>query len=181
MLEALHLFHWSFPRELRIAAAQALMMIDPGRSKRFVESKGLNATDMAFGPLNPAPSCPWARQRRYARVVSAAPVTGVMANSRGRLSKINISKLSLGGGFGSPDGRTPLGTEAMIELQAGSKKVKAQVYAREADKNVSFEFVKMELDERSKLRRLLAEDLGAPNPGFFRQVAGLRQIRAMLF
>lgn len=181
IVEARHFFHWAYPRELRIAAGQALMMIDPEHARSFVESKGIHATDMAFGPLNPAPSCPWARQRRYTRVVSAAPVTGLVGNAKGRFFKLNISKLSLGGGFGSPDGRMPLGTEAMIELQAGSKKVKAQVYAREADKNVSFEFVKMELDERSKLRRLLAEDLGAPQPGFFRQVAGLKQIRAMLF
>jgi hypothetical protein len=181
MVEARHLFHWAYPRELRIAAAQALLMIDPEHAKRFVESKGLNAGDMAFGPLNPVPSCPWARQRRYTRVVSAAPVTGLLGNGKGRFSKLSISKLSLGGGCGAPDGRMQLGTESMIELQAGSKKVHAHIYAREADKNVSFEFVKMELDERSKLRRLLAEDLGAPQPGLFRQVAGLRQIRAMLF
>lgn len=182
MVEARQMFHWQHPRELRIAAAQALLMIDPERAKRFVESKGLSGDDMAFGPLHPMPSCPWARQRRYTRVVSAAPVTGLLGSGKGRFSRINVSKLSLGGGFGSPDGRMQLGSEATIELQAGAKKVRAQIYTREADKHVSFEFIKMELDERSKLRRMLAEDLGTPtNPGFFKQASGLRQIRAMLF
>ncbi|MCI0349637.1 MAG: hypothetical protein L0Z53_09455 [Acidobacteriales bacterium] len=178
IVEARHMFHWAYPRELRIAAAQALLMIDPQRARQFVESKGITANDLAFGPLNVAPFCPWARQRRYTRVVSAAPVTAVLATGKGRFSKINVSKLSLGGGYGAPDGRMQPGSEAAIELQAGKKKVKAQIYTREVDKNVSFEFVTMELDERSKLRRMLAEDLGAPQPGFFRQMAGLRQIRA---
>ena len=177
-----HLFHWVHPREFRIAAAQALVMIDADQAKGFVASKGLTADDMAFGPLNPAPSCPWARQRRYARVISAAPVPAVLTTGKNRFSRINVSKLSLGGGIGSAEGRLQSGSEVMIELQAGAKKVRAQIYTRETDKHVSFEFVKMELDERAKLRRMLAEDLGTPpHPGLLKQMTGLRQIRASLF
>jgi hypothetical protein len=180
IVESRHLFHWMHPRELRIAAAQALVMIDPGRAKSFAAKKGLTADDMAFGPLNPVPSCPWARQRRYARVVSAAPVSAVLSNGNGRFSRINVSKLSLGGGFGLPEGRVQPGNQAIVELQAGTKKVRAEIYTREADKAVSFEFVKMELDERSKLRRMLAEDLGRPTPpGVFKQSGALRQLRAV--
>jgi hypothetical protein len=182
IVESRQLFRWMHPRELRIAAAQALVMIDPDRAKSFVAKKGLTPDDMAFGPLNPAPYCPWARQRRYTRVVSAAPVSALLTASNGRFSRINVSKLSLGGGFGSPEGRMPSGSEALVELQAGAKKVRAQIYTREADKNVSFEFVKMDLDERSKLRRMLAEDLTRPpEPGFLKQATSFRQLRAALF
>jgi hypothetical protein len=182
IVESRHLFHWLHPRELRIAAAQALVMIDPDRARSLVRSKGLTADDMAFGPLNPVPSCPWVRQRRYTRVVSAAPVSAMLNNGKGRFGRINISKLSLGGGFGSPEGRMHAGSETMIELQAGAKKVKAQIYTRDADKHVSFEFVKMDLDERTKLRRMLAEDLARPpEPGLLKQATSLRQIRAALF
>lgn len=172
IVESRHMFHWQHPRELRIAAAQALLMIDPARSRKLIESKGITPDDMAFGPLNPAATCPWARQRRYTRVVSAAPLAALVSTSRGRFARVNVNKLSLGGGFGEIEGRNQPSGEATIELQAGGKKVRAQVYAREADKNVSFEFVKMELDERSKLRRMLAEDLGRPPqpPGMFKQM-----------
>jgi hypothetical protein len=178
IVEARHMFQWQQPRELRIAAAQALLMIDPGRTQKFVESKGITPDEMTFGPLNPAPACPWVRQRRYTRVVSAAPVAALVSSGKGRFSKVNVNKLSLGGGFGLAEGRNQPSGEATIEFQAGAKKIRAQIYARDADKNLSFEFVKMELDERSKLRRLLTEDFGRPpHPSMLRQMV----MRASMF
>ena len=73
---------------------------------------------------------------------------------------MDVQSLSLGGGAGTADNRFQSGTHATMEIQAGLRKVRAQVLLREQpSRDLSFEIVGMDINERAKLRGLLA---GAP-------------------
>lgn len=180
ILDARQLWHWEHPRELRIAAAQGLTMLNPEEARIFIVGRGLKDQDMAFGPLDPMASCPWARQRRYPRVAPAAKVAGLFSLPKTQ-SRLEVNRLSLGGGLISSDRQVASGTQASLELQLGIRKVHAQVYMREEkSRQMSFEIVKIDLEERGKLRRLLTGDQIIP-PGLIQQVADFAQMRATLW
>src|SRR5258708_4370435 len=69
LFEAKRMFKWQHHRELRIAAAQALAKIDPRYATQIMAESGLEPGELAIGPLDSAPACPWVRQLRYQRIV----------------------------------------------------------------------------------------------------------------
>ncbi len=69
LLEAKKMWRWTHHRELRIAAAQALVKIDPRYGSQVMAESGLEPGELAIAPLDSAPACPWVRQRRYERIV----------------------------------------------------------------------------------------------------------------
>jgi hypothetical protein len=162
ILEAKKTFGWTYHRELRIAAAQALSKTDPRYSSQVMHDSGLEAAELAIAPLDMAPACPWVRQRRYERMVLAKTVMGTIGSSWGR-SKIMIRELSLGGGMGTKEDNLRIGSEADLEISLGMRsKVRAHVLLRRARVNeVGFEIVSTDLESRYKLRRLLVEALSA--------------------
>jgi hypothetical protein len=162
ILESKKTFGWTYHRELRIAAAQALSKTDPRYSSQVMHDSGLEAAELAIAPLDTAPACPWVRQRRYERMVLAKTVTGTIGSSWGK-SKIMIRELSLGGGMGTKEDNLRIGSEADLEISLGMRsKIRAHVLLRRARANeVGFEIVNADLESRYKLRRLLVDALNA--------------------
>ena len=162
ILEAKKTFGWVYHRELRIAAAQALLKTDPRYGAQVMHDSGFESAELAIAPLDLAPACPWVRQRRYERMVLAKTVSGTIGSSWGK-SKIMIRELSLGGGMGTKEDNLRIGSEADLEISLGMRsKIRAHVLLRRARVNeVGFEIVNTDLESRYKLRRLLVEALNA--------------------
>ena len=154
-LERRKTFGWAYPEEMRMAAAQALVKLDPEWMETFLPDSGLDAKILALAPLDPVPSKDVARHRRYRRVRLARSVPATISSARGKYSSA-ISVLSLEGGLLSGDIQIPVGTEVTLKIPNGLRSISLQsvvrfVRAHEA----GFEMVGMELEDRAKLRRLL--------------------------
>jgi hypothetical protein len=159
LFEAKKMFKWLHHRELRIAAAQALAKIDPRFAAQVMADSGLEPGELAIGPLDSAPACPWVRQRRYERIVLKKPVSATISSSWGK-SGLSIREMSLGGGMGTKGDALRIGSEADIEMNFGMRRVRAQVLLRRARVNdVGFEFVNIDLEGRHRLRHLLIDSL----------------------
>ena len=144
-------------RELRVAAAQALSKIDPRYGAQVLADSGLDAAELAISPLDPAPACPWVRQRRYERVILPRTFSATLSSSWGK-SNIVMREMSMGGGMGTRSDNLRVGSEANVEISTGVKKIRGQVLLRRARVNeIGFEFVSMDLDSRYRLRRILVE------------------------
>ena len=162
ILESKKTFGWTYHRELRIAAAQALSKTDPRYSSQVMQDSGLESAELAIAPLDMAPACPWVRQRRYERMILAKTVAGTIGSSWGK-SKIMIRELSLGGGMGTKEDNLRIGSEADLEISLGMRsKIRAHVLLRRARVNeVGFEIVNTDLESRYKLRRILIDAMNA--------------------
>jgi hypothetical protein len=159
LLEAKKMWRWSNHRELRIAAAQALVKIDPRYGSQIMSESGLEPGELAIAPLDSAPACPWVRQRRYERIVLRKTLQATISSSWGK-SNILIRELSLGGGMGTKEDNLRVGSEANIDIAAGVRRVRGQVLLRRARVNeVGFEIVNTDLESRYRLRRLLMDSL----------------------
>jgi hypothetical protein len=159
LLEAKKMWRWSHHRELRIAAAQALVKIDPRYGSQVMSDSGLEPGELAIAPLDSAPACPWVRQRRYERIVLRRTLHASISSSWGK-SSILIRELSLGGGMGTKEDNLRVGSEANIDIAAGGRHIRGQVLLRRARVNeVGFEIVNTDLESRYRLRRILMDSL----------------------
>jgi len=166
LFEAKKMFKWQHHRELRIAAAQALAKIDPRFAAKIMADSGLEPGELAIGPLDSAPACPWVRQRRYERIVLKKPVPAAVSSSWGR-STLQVRELSLGGGMGTKDDTLRIGSEAELDIQLGMRHIRGEVLLRRTKVNeVGFEFVNTDIESRHRLRHLLIDSLEhAPGRG----------------
>jgi hypothetical protein len=163
-VEARKTFGWVYPEEIRMAAAQALMKLDPTWMQAFLPQCGLDAEVMALAPLDAIPERDFVRHRRYRRVRLPRNVPAVITSARGRYSSA-ISVLSLEGGLLSGDIQIPVGTEATLKIPAGIRSISMRAVVRFVRSHqAGFEMVGMNLEDRSKLRRLLVS-LGDARPG----------------
>jgi hypothetical protein len=120
---------------------------------------GLEPGELAIGPLDSAPACPWVRQRRYERILLGRPVAAVISSSWGK-STLSVREMSLGGGMGTKEDALRVGSDADIDIQVGMRHVRGQVVLRRARVNeVGFEFVNTDLESRHRLRHLLMDSL----------------------
>jgi hypothetical protein len=159
IVEDKKIWGYSQHRELRIAAAQALSKIDPRHGAQALSDSGLESAELAITPLDPAPACPWVRQRRYDRIILPRTLAATLSSSWGK-SNVVMREMSLGGGMGTRSDNLRVGSEANIEISLGVKKIRGQILLRRARVNeIGFEFVSMDLDSRYRLRRLLMEAL----------------------
>ena len=159
--EARHVWRWSYPSELRIAAVQALAKIDPEWTQSFVRKSGLNEANLAasLAPLDPVADCRWARQRRYPRVRLARTLTAVATSSR-ETSHLEVRSLSLSGGRAGFDRHMAHGRLVTLKLGGGLHPIRAQAAVRDARaQGLGFEFLDMDLEDRAKLRHLLVAEL----------------------
>jgi hypothetical protein len=165
LFESKRMFKWLHHRELRIAAAQALAKIDLRYATQIMADSGLEPGELAIGPLDSAPACPWVRQRRYERILLRKPVIATVSSSWGK-STLSIRELSLGGGMGTKEDSLRIGSDADIDIQMGMRHIRGQVVLRRAHVNeVGFEFVNTDLESRHRLRHLLMDSLThAPEP-----------------
>jgi PilZ domain len=154
-------FGWAHPEEIRTAAAQALMKLDPEWMAAFLPQSGLDDKVMALAPLDPIPDRDVVRHRRYRRIRLPRNVPAVITSARGKYSSA-ISVLSLEGGLLSGDVQLAVGTEATLKIPAGLRSISMQAVVRFVRSHqAGFEMVGMGLEDRAKLRRLLVS-LGSP-------------------
>jgi hypothetical protein len=159
LFESKRMFKWQHHRELRIAAAQALAKIDPRYATKIMAETGLEPGELAIGPLDSAPACPWVRQRRYERIVLRKSVPATISSSWGR-SMLSVRELSLGGGMGTKEDMLRIGSDADVDINVGMRHIRGQVLLRRAGVNeVGFEFVNTDLESRHRLRHLLMDSL----------------------
>lgn len=168
-VEARKAFGWGYPEEMRTAAAQALMKLDPEWMTSFLTQSGLDLKVMALAPLDPIPEKDVVRHRRYRRVRLSRDVPAVVTSARGKYSS-SISVLSLEGGLLSGDIQLAVGTEATLKIPAGLRSISMQAVVRFVRSHqAGFEMVGMALDDRVKLRRLLVSlgtNLNGSGPDF---------------
>jgi hypothetical protein len=157
ILDAKQLWRWTYPSELRIAAAQALILINPPLGTQKVTNCGIDHKDLALGPTDPEPNASVIRQRRYARLKLSRNVIMTTTNLRENF-RLSIPELNLGGGIGSGERNLPPGSIVVLKISSGVRAIKAQAIVRGArPQALAFEFVEMDLEERARLRKLLLE------------------------
>jgi hypothetical protein len=162
MMEARQLWRWSYAEELRIAAAQALMRVDATMALQKLGPSGFDRKDLTLEPTDPDPNASVIRQRRYARLKLSRNLSASTTNLRENIH-LAIPELNLGGGIGSGDRHLAPGSLLSLRFTHGMRPIKAQAIVRGArPQAMAFEFVEMDLDDRSKLRKLLMELGGLP-------------------
>jgi hypothetical protein len=163
-VEAKKTFGWVYADEIRMAAAQALVKLDPEWIQNFLPQSGLDAEVLALAPLDPIPDRDVVRHRRYRRVRLPRQVPATITSARGKYSS-SISVLSLDGGLLNGELQFPVGTEATVKIPAGLRSITMQAVVRFVrSQQAGFELVGMGLEDRAKLRRLLVS-LGTVGSG----------------
>lgn len=165
IVEAKKMFGWLHPQELRIAALQALMGLDSDWARQFVAKSGIDREDLALAPLEILANSKFVRQRRHTRVRLHKTVTAVSTNLK-EACRLEIKTASLSGGVATISRHLAPGTQVQLKLQLGLRNVQATALMRDyRAQDMAFEIVDMTLDERSKYRRLLADNHSAASPG----------------
>jgi hypothetical protein len=162
VMDARQLWRWSFAEELRIAAAQALMRVDATMALEKLAPSGLERKDLTLEPTDPEPNTSVIRQRRYQRLKLSRNLLANTTNLRENI-RLTIPELNLGGGIGSGERHLAPGSLLTLKFVQGVRTIKAQAVVRGArPQAMAFEFVDMDLEERSRLRKLLMELGGLP-------------------
>ncbi len=159
IVEAKKFLGWQQPQELRIAAIQALGRLDPGWAVAFLPQSGLDREDLALAPLALKPNSKFVRQRRHKRVRLTKPVLAVSTNLKEACS-LEIKTASLSGGVAKISRHLPPGTPVQLKFQVGLRNLQATALMRDyRAQDMAFEIVDITLEERSRLRRLLADHI----------------------
>ena len=159
LVEAKKVFGWVQPLELRIAALQALDKLDPDWVQDYLPKSGIDQEDLTLAPLEIPLSSRFVRQRRHTRVRLQKPVRAVSINLTENCS-LEIKTASLSGGVATISRHLPPGTPVQLKLQVGMRNLQATALMRDyRAQDMAFEIVDMNLEERSKYRRLLAGSL----------------------
>lgn len=155
--EAKKAWRWASSPELRLVAAQALEKIDPDWARHFIPTSGLSVAELSIEILDRDPNSSAIRQRRYPRLRLEHPVPATTVNLKENC-RLEIPEMALGGGVALCEQSLHPGSVVDIRLNAGAKPVRAQTIVRDANTQArAFEVVDMDLEERSKLRKLLVQ------------------------
>jgi hypothetical protein len=159
ILEAKKLFGWVHPQEMRIAALQALEKLEPEWVKEFMPISGIEQQDLRLAPLEVPQNSKFVRNRRHTRVKLQKPIAAVSTNLK-QNCHLDIRTASLSGGLATTNMHLAPGTQVKLKMQLGLRILQATALMRDyRAQDMSFEFVDISLDERSKLRKLLLENL----------------------
>jgi hypothetical protein len=162
ILEARQVWRWQYPSELRVAAAQALLRIDPMVGMGKITAAGFDKQDLVLEPIDPEPNSSVIRQRRYARLKLSRNLVMTTTNLRENF-RLNVPELNLGGGIGAGERHLAPGTLITLKLTQGVRTIKAQAIVRGArPQAMAFEFVDMDLEDRARLRKILLDLGGLP-------------------
>ena len=158
-VETKKLFIWAYPQELRIAAMQALEKLDPQWVNEFWPKSGINEEDMMLAPLDVSLQSRFVRHRRHQRVRLQKPLRAISLNLKENCW-LEIRTASLSGGLATISRHLAPGTSVQLRLQVGMRHLQATALMRDyRAHDMAFEIVDMNLEERSKYRRLLAGSL----------------------
>jgi hypothetical protein len=148
-------FRWASPSELRLVASQAMEKIDPEWVRDFVPRSGLSVAEFSIEPLDVDTESSAIRQRRYPRLRLERSVAATTTNLKENC-RLDIPELTLGGGVAVCEQSLHPGSLVNLKLTTSTKSVKVLAIVRDANTQArAFEVVDMELEERSKLRKLL--------------------------
>jgi hypothetical protein len=162
ILEARQVWRWQYPSELRVAAAQALLRIDPMVAMGKISAAGFEKRDLVLEPIDPETGSTVLRQRRYARLKLSRNLILTTTNLRENF-RLNVPELNLGGGIGAGERHLAPGTLVTLKLTQGVRTIKAQAIVRGArPQAMAFEFVDMDLEDRARLRKILLDLGGLP-------------------
>src|SRR5262249_48885772 len=118
ILDARQMWRWSYPSELRIAAAQSLVRVDPTVGVEKIAAIGIDRKDLALEPPAPEPNASVIRQRRYARLKLSRNIIGTTTNLRENF-KLSIPELNLSGGIGAGERHLAPGSLLGLKLSHG--------------------------------------------------------------
>ena len=159
ILEARKLFGWTNAQELRIAALQSLVALDPAWAKDFLPVSGIEQEELKLAPTEVTHNSRFVRNRRHARVRLQKPVTAVSTNLK-QNCRLDIKTASLSGGVAATNMHLAPGTQVQLRMQVGLRNVQATALMRDyRAQDMAFEIVDMNLEERTKFRRILVENL----------------------
>jgi hypothetical protein len=152
-------FGWTHSQELRIAALQALEKLDLAWAQDFLPKSGIENEDLTLAPLTILANSKFVRQRRHTRVRLRKPLTAFSTNLKENC-RLEIKTASLAGGLATINRHLAPGTQVQLRLQLGLRSLQATALMRDyRAQDMAFEIVDMNLDERTKYRRLLAGKL----------------------
>jgi hypothetical protein len=164
ILEAKQVWRWAYHAELRLAAAQALQKIEPALAMEKIAASGLDRRELVLEPVDPEPNAPVIRQRRYARLKLSKHIPATTTNLRENL-RLSLAELNMGGGIGAADRHLAPGSLLTIKFSHGVRAIRAQGIVRGArPQAMAFEIVEIDLDDRSRMRKMLLELGGLPQP-----------------
>jgi hypothetical protein len=162
IMEARKTWRWAYPAELRIVAAQALEKLDPEWIHDFMPRSGLSVSELSIEPLDVDLSSSATRQRRYPRLRMEQPVAGLTINLKENC-RIEVPEMALSGGIALSEQSLHPGSVVDLKLNAGQKQVRAQTIIRDTNTQArAFEVIEMDLEERTKLRKILVQLGHAP-------------------
>jgi len=160
ILEARKMFGWTNPHELRIAALQALGVLDPTWAAEYLPKSGIEEEDLKLAPLEVPHDSKFVRNRRHTRVKLQKTISAVSTNLK-QNCRLDIKTASFNGGVATTNMHLSPGTQVQLRMQVGLRNVQATALMRDyRAQDMAFEIVDMNLEERSKLRRVLLENLG---------------------
>ena len=152
-------FGWAHSQELRIASLQALEKLDLAWAQEFLPKSGIENEDLTLAPLTILANSKFVRQRRHTRVRLRKPLSAVSTNLKENC-RLEIKTASLAGGVATISRHLAPGTQVQLKLQLGLRNLQATALMRDyRAQDMAFEIVDMNLDERTKYRRLLAGKL----------------------
>ena len=159
ILESRRVFGWTHAQELRIAALQVLEKLDPDWAKEYLPISGVEHHDLGLAPLDTQGNSIFVRQRRHARVRLHRAVSAVSTNLK-QNCRLEIKTASLTGGLASTNMHLAPGTQVQLRMQVGLRNLQATALMRDyRAQDMAFEIVDMRLDERTKFRKLLLENM----------------------
>ena len=164
ILEARKMFGWVHAQELRIAALQALEKLDPEWVSDYLPKSGIEQDDLKLAPLEVPRNSKFVRNRRHVRVRLHKAVSAVSTNLK-QNCRLDIKTASLSGGLATTNMHLAPGTQVQLRMQMGLRNLQATALMRDyRAQDMSFEIVDMSLEERSKFRKLLLENIGKTTP-----------------
>jgi hypothetical protein len=155
--EARKTFRWANQSELRLVAVQAMEKIDAEWVRSFIPRSGLSIAEFSIEPLDADPESSAIRQRRYPRLRLERSLPATTTNLKENCH-LDIPEMTLGGGVAICEQSLHPGSIVAMRLNPTQKSVRAQTIVRDANTQArAFEVVDMDLEERSKLRKLLVQ------------------------
>jgi hypothetical protein len=155
-LEKRKAWRWTYHDEVRISALQAIAKLDPEWAAAFQPRAGLDAWQLSLIPLDSSQDAVWYRQRRYQRLRLNQPVAATITNLA-EPARLVIKGLSLSGGTATCERHILPGTHVTLKIaMGGMRTIRAQALVRDVrGESLGFEFVSIDLEDRSRLRRFL--------------------------
>jgi hypothetical protein len=165
ILEGRKIFGWLHPQELRIAALLALEKLDADWFREYLPKSGIEQEDLKLAPLEVPRNSKFVRHRRHRRVRLQKAIPAVSTNLK-QNCRLDIKTASLSGGLATTNMHLAPGTQVQLRMQVGLRNLQATALMRDyRAQDMSFEIVDITLEERTKFRKLLLENMvrGAKN------------------